>query len=309
MTEWLDKPQVIFVRLTPSQKLAVVDNYQKMGHTVIVVGAGVSDCPALRQADVGVTLGRSGTGANKDVAHVILLDDNFPTLVEAIKTSRAISKNILEAAAMSKVSSIPQLIFLLASMLLGIPISETVIFLLILSLGRNISRECLLSSRNNITSTCSPPFDSILNQSLSQSYVNLWNGIFQALSMLVCYLLAENMSVLVSTHDANSVYYKTELMRYTQVASLLGILAIRVVIMAFDCWKMKISLTLENKKALYEFVLVFVFCLSIMNERELNWKLSTLLLGFGLPNIALGFFKLVLDEVIQHFYLKSAQHE
>ena len=280
-----------------------------MGHTVIAVGAGVSDCPALRQADVGVTLGRSGTGANKDVAHVILLDDNFPTLVEAIKTSRAISKNILEAAAMSKVSSIPQLIFLLASMLLGIPISETVIFLLILSLGRNISRECLLSSRNNITSTCSPPFDSILNQSLSQSYVNLWNGIFQALSMLVCYLLAENMSVLVSTHDANSVYYKTELMRYTQVASLLGILAIRVVIMAFDCWKMKISLTLENKKALYEFVLVFVFCLSIMNERELNWKLSTLLLGFGLPNIALGFFKLVLDEVIQHFYLKSAQHE
>mgnify|MGYP003880243389 FL=1 len=280
-----------------------------MGHTVIVVGAGVSDCPALRQADVGVTLGRSGTGANKDVAHVILLDDNFPTLVEAIKTSRAISKNILEAAAMSKVSSIPQLIFLLASMLLGIPISETIKFFLILSLGRNISRECLLSNRNNNISTCSPPFDSIFNQSLSQSYVKRWNGIFQALSMLVCYLLAENMRVLLSTLDANSVYYKTELMRYTQVASLLGILAIRVVIMAFDCWKMKISLTLENKKALYEFVLVFVFCLSIMNERELNWKLSTLLLGFGLPNIALGFFKLVLDEVIQHFYLKSAQHE
>jgi magnesium-transporting ATPase (P-type) len=84
----LEKATVI-ARATPLDKLRIVESLQRRGHTVAMTGDGVNDAPALRLADVGVAMGRSGTEVARRTADVILVDDAFPTLVEALVEGRA----------------------------------------------------------------------------------------------------------------------------------------------------------------------------------------------------------------------------
>jgi len=84
----------IFARVSPAEKLALVRSYQAAGEIVAVTGEGVNDAPALRQADIGVAMGLRGTDVAREAAAMILLDDAFPTIVEAIRNGRVIFGNI-----------------------------------------------------------------------------------------------------------------------------------------------------------------------------------------------------------------------
>lgn len=84
LIEWISKPEVVFARTTPSQKLLIVDACQRAGHVVAVTGDGVNDSPAIKKADIGVAMG-SGSEVAKNAADILLLTDDFSCIVLGVE--------------------------------------------------------------------------------------------------------------------------------------------------------------------------------------------------------------------------------
>ena len=93
----LNKSQVVFARTTPKQKLEIVARCQAKGHVVAVTGDGVNDAPALKKADLGISMNKSGSDVSKEAAKMILLDDDFSSIVEGIAQGRLVFSNLKKA--------------------------------------------------------------------------------------------------------------------------------------------------------------------------------------------------------------------
>lgn len=124
----------IFARTTPDQKLRIVQLLQKMGHIVVVTGDGVNDALALKQSNVGVAMGITGTDVAKEAADMIITDDNYATLVTAVEEGRTIFDNIKSAVKYLVGCNVGEVIAVVVGMLLGWPLILTPLQLLYINL-------------------------------------------------------------------------------------------------------------------------------------------------------------------------------
>ncbi|MDJ0627664.1 MAG: HAD-IC family P-type ATPase [Rhodobacter sp.] len=130
--------EIVFARIAPAQKLQVVQALQAVGETVTVTGDGVNDAPALKNADMGVAMGLMGTDVAKEASDMVLMDDNFATIVAAIEEGRTIFDNIKKFIAYILTSNIPEILPFIAFVLLDIPLPLTVVLILAIDLGTDI---------------------------------------------------------------------------------------------------------------------------------------------------------------------------
>lgn len=132
--------EIIFARVAPEQKLRVVTALQELGEVVAVTGDGVNDSPALKKADIGVAMGMTGTDVAKDAADMILTDDNFASIVHAIKEGRTVYDNIQKFLVYILTSNmgeaVPSIFYLFSGG--AIPLPLTVMQILLIDLGTDL---------------------------------------------------------------------------------------------------------------------------------------------------------------------------
>ena len=158
----------VYARVSPEHKIRIVNLWQKKGNIVSMTGDGVNDAPALKQADIGVAMGITGTEVAKDAASMILTDDNFATIVKAVVNGRSVYANIKNAITFLLSGNLAGIFCVLFTSLAGLPVPFMAVHLLFINLltdslpaiaiGMEPSQKGLLN--------CPPrePKESILNQ-------------------------------------------------------------------------------------------------------------------------------------------------
>ena len=121
LTQLLDHVTV-FARIMPEQKLRIVNAYKAAGEVVAMTGDGVNDAPSLKSAHIGIAMGKRGTDVAREASAIVLLDDDFGSIVHAIRLGRRIYDNIRKAMAFIFAVHVPLAGFALLPLLLGLPI-------------------------------------------------------------------------------------------------------------------------------------------------------------------------------------------
>eukprot|EP00475_Leptophrys_vorax_P007358 TRINITY_DN1465_c0_g1_i1.p1 TRINITY_DN1465_c0_g1~~TRINITY_DN1465_c0_g1_i1.p1 ORF type:complete len:1157 (-),score=365.21 TRINITY_DN1465_c0_g1_i1:275-3745(-) len=134
----LGKKEIVFARTSPTNKLEIVVRAQSIGHIVAVTGDGVNDSPALKRADIGVAMGISGSDISKEVAGMILLDDDFSTLVAGVQEGRLIFENLKKSLRYTLTHLFPELVTFLLFIAAGYPSLLSSLLLLMIDLGTEL---------------------------------------------------------------------------------------------------------------------------------------------------------------------------
>ncbi|MCU7812454.1 MAG: HAD-IC family P-type ATPase, partial [Candidatus Thiodiazotropha sp. (ex Notomyrtea botanica)] len=115
----------VFARVTPEQKLRLVEALQAQGHVVAMTGDGVNDAPALKQADIGVAMGVGGTEVAKEAADMVLTDDNFSTIEAAVEEGRAVFDNLVKFITWTLPTNVGEGLVILLAVFLGVALPIT----------------------------------------------------------------------------------------------------------------------------------------------------------------------------------------
>ncbi|XP_063069052.1 sodium/potassium-transporting ATPase subunit alpha-1b [Engraulis encrasicolus] len=190
--------EIVFARTSPQQKLIIVEGCQRQGAIVAVTGDGVNDSPALKKADIGVAMGISGSDVSKQAADMILLDDNFASIVTGVEEGRLIFDNLKKSIAYTLTSNIPEITPFLFFIICSIPLPLGTVTILCIDLGTDMVPAISLAyeaAESDIMKRQprNPKTDKLVNERLiSIAYGQI--GMIQALAGFFTYfvILAEN---------------------------------------------------------------------------------------------------------------------
>ena len=138
MNAWVNKPEIVFARTTPAQKLQIIKACQDGRKVVCVTGNGVNDCPAIKQGDIGVSMGISGSSITKELADMILLDDDFASIIDGVEEGRKVADNIKKIIVYLLTSNMAELWPLVGLVFFRLPLPLSNIFMLCICVGTDI---------------------------------------------------------------------------------------------------------------------------------------------------------------------------
>jgi Ca2+-transporting ATPase len=209
----------VYARMDPAQKIRIVKALQARGEYVAMTGDGINDAPALRQADIGVAMGRIGTDVAREASDMILLDDNFATIVAAIRGGRHIYDNIRRFIRYILTTNLAEVLLIMLAPLLGLPLPLLPIQILWINLvtdglpGLALTMEP--AERNLMQRPPRPPGETLFAQGLWQQV--LWTGLLMA----VLVLATQNWSIHHSGSHWQTIVFTT--LTFTQLGNVLVI--------------------------------------------------------------------------------------
>lgn len=241
----------VYARVAPEHKIRIVQAWQKQGHIVAMTGDGVNDAPALKQSDIGIAMGITGTEVSKEAASMILTDDNFATIVKAITTGRNIYTNIKNAIIYLLSGNLSGIICVLTASLLGMELPFVPVHLLFINLvtdslpaiaiGFEPSHSDILKEKPR------DPKEGILTKATMQQLS--FQGILIALCTMIVYVIGLQQSWEIATTMAFATLCFARLLHGFNCRSKQSIFRIGF---------------FSNKFSIMAFFIGFIFLLSIL---------------------------------------------
>lgn len=193
LLEKLDRIDV-YARVSPEHKLRIVEAWQKKGRITAMTGDGVNDGPALKTADIGIAMGKGGTQVSREAAAMILADDNFSTIIQAVANGRNVYRNIKNAIGFLLSGNMAGIFCVLYASLMGLPMPFLPVHLLFINL--------VTDSLPALAIGMEPPEDGLLKQSPRKGKEGILNGNFlkdllvQGMLIAVCTMAAYHMGLM-----------------------------------------------------------------------------------------------------------------
>ncbi len=222
LEEILADQDVLFARMASSQKLRIATALQNNGEVVAMTGDGVNDAPALKKADIGIAMGLSGAEVAKEAADMVLLDDNFSSIVTAIEEGRTVYFNIKKFVTYFLASNVPEIVPYILQFFLKIPLPLTVIQILSIDLGSDMLPGLALGSERPEKNIMQRPpvgrHEKILDwEVFKRGYLFL--GVIEGLAAMVAFLTFLHMH---GWHYGERILTDPLLHRQAMTMTLLG---------------------------------------------------------------------------------------
>ena len=230
----LDHPDIIFARVAADQKTRIVESLARKGHIVAVTGDGVNDAPALKSAHIGIAMGRCGTDVAKEAADIVLMDDNFASIVSGIEEGRAVFDNIRKFLTYILAHNVPELAPYLAFALFSVPLAITPIQMLAVDMGTDSLTALGLGVEppepDVMMRPPRPPLQRLLDPGLAlRAYLFL--GMIEAAAVMTIFLLILHRA---GWHHGEPLAATDPLYLYATMASL-GTIVLLQIINVFLC--------------------------------------------------------------------------